>query len=471
MVWTSGPQGRLAKALITLLDQVNVLAPTRSQSSDGTIGDAAHQATNSDHNAVKGVVTALDLTHDPAGGFDSYAFAESLRQNRDPRIKYVISNGRIWSSQVSPYVWRTYTGANPHDMHVHVSLLYDTGTFDDTTPFKFELPAFDPNAPRPRPLLKRGSTGPDVEVLQRLLGVTVDGRFGADTETAVRVFQAKAGLAVDGRCGQYTWRELLTPRILAAAEFPFSGKGSWYSQYRGKHEWVDTGDKPNSNALGVPDECQGISFLNVGAVGDWFEILAPNGVRSVEQRTDTGPAAWTGRLIDISAACAERIGYTPKNFPTDGVFKWRPIEAPKEVAGLSRQQQAITYYKLRKQIKEEPVPDPTPMPQIDPKQIAESMAKLAAIAETLAKVTADVAANKNPIDLSWLTKIFPGLATHGSLWSYVILCALQVFGTVGTATGSTATPTGSILTMLLAGLGGSGLLSIVGRLLKPTTTN
>jgi hypothetical protein len=124
-----------------LRSQVDAAHPNRATFNDGWIGDAAHQARKSDHNPnAAGVVQALDLSHDPAHGFDSYAFAELLRQKRDPRIKYVISNGRIFSSAVSAWQWRKYTGADSHSHHVHVSAsdspsLYDNGAMWDIEAF------------------------------------------------------------------------------------------------------------------------------------------------------------------------------------------------------------------------------------------------------------------------------------------------------------------------------------------------
>jgi hypothetical protein len=121
---------RLAKSLETLRSQVNAKWPNRDKSSDGTIGDASHQATNSDHNPNSaGVVTAMDITHDPAHGLDARKLAEALVASRDPRIKYIISNAQIVSSQVSPWQWRPYTGANAHRAHVHISV---SGDYDDT---------------------------------------------------------------------------------------------------------------------------------------------------------------------------------------------------------------------------------------------------------------------------------------------------------------------------------------------------
>jgi N-acetyl-anhydromuramyl-L-alanine amidase AmpD len=67
-----------------------------------------------------------------------------------------------------------------------------------------------------RPLLRRGSRGPEVAALQRLLAAqgvlpgaeAVDGVFGPVTEDAVRAFQVRTGLEPDGIVGSRTWRAL-----------------------------------------------------------------------------------------------------------------------------------------------------------------------------------------------------------------------------------------------------------------------
>ena len=53
-------------------------------------------------------------------------------------------------------------------------------------------------------MLRRGSTGPKVEELQRALGVDVDGKFGPATDQAVRNFQRNQGIQVDGIVGPET---------------------------------------------------------------------------------------------------------------------------------------------------------------------------------------------------------------------------------------------------------------------------
>src|SRR5262245_17058562 len=116
---------RLAKSLEVLRQQIDEAAPKRAKSSDGTIGDAAHASRSSDHNPwVKdggiGIVTAMDITHDPRNGVDCGAIAEALRASGDPRLKYIIWNRQIWTPAKSKN-WRPYTGTNPHDKHMHVS--------------------------------------------------------------------------------------------------------------------------------------------------------------------------------------------------------------------------------------------------------------------------------------------------------------------------------------------------------------
>ncbi|MES2044608.1 MAG: DNA/RNA non-specific endonuclease [Pseudomonadota bacterium] len=146
---TEGPiNWRIAKALLKLRDQVNATAPNRKKGWDGTIGDAAHASRSSDHNpwivdGGQGVVTALDITHDPQGGCDAGKLAESIRTNKDKRVKYVIWNRRI--ANASPidgqptWAWRPYSGANPHDHHVHISVAAKKAQYDATSPWVIEI--------------------------------------------------------------------------------------------------------------------------------------------------------------------------------------------------------------------------------------------------------------------------------------------------------------------------------------------
>jgi hypothetical protein len=144
MAWPNNP--RPAKSLIVLRNEIDAAFPNRSRASDGMIGDAAHQAQGSasDHNpwfkddAGRGVVTALDITHDPNNGPDIDRLSDELLASRNPLIKYVIANGLIlipfqvpWADDYG-WKWQKYTG-DPHTNHIHISV--NTNDYDDESPW------------------------------------------------------------------------------------------------------------------------------------------------------------------------------------------------------------------------------------------------------------------------------------------------------------------------------------------------
>jgi putative chitinase len=57
-------------------------------------------------------------------------------------------------------------------------------------------------------LLKLGSTGDNVKLLQEKLGLNPDGNFGPNTEKMVKDWQKKNGLKDDGVVGDITWNKL-----------------------------------------------------------------------------------------------------------------------------------------------------------------------------------------------------------------------------------------------------------------------
>jgi hypothetical protein len=139
---------RVANSLLKLREQVDARSPRRSKASDGTIGDAAHCPGSSDHCANirdggVGVVTAMDITHDPAHGCNSESLAEAIRKSEDPRVKYIISNRKIAHftalGGAAPWAWRDYPGANPHDKHVHISVRPQKTAYDSTVDWEIDL--------------------------------------------------------------------------------------------------------------------------------------------------------------------------------------------------------------------------------------------------------------------------------------------------------------------------------------------
>lgn len=59
------------------------------------------------------------------------------------------------------------------------------------------------------PIIRKGNSGVAVSMLQSVLGVTIDGRFGDDTEVSLKVFQKNTGVKVSGTCGIDTWKKVI----------------------------------------------------------------------------------------------------------------------------------------------------------------------------------------------------------------------------------------------------------------------
>lgn len=226
---------RLAKSLIQLRAELDTIYPKRDRSSDGSIGDAAHASRTSDHNPwvhdhnEQPIVTAIDIDKDIGPGFVSRDLAEWLRQRRDPRIKYAISNGQMFSSYGNnarkAWEWGVYTGSNAHKEHMHLSVLDREPLFDSQTPWNIisikskqptqpaepvkPAPPAAPIQPGVRATLRLGSAGEDVKYLQRMLGkLSVDGDFGPNTRNSVKAFQKRAGIDQSGVVDQPTWAAL-----------------------------------------------------------------------------------------------------------------------------------------------------------------------------------------------------------------------------------------------------------------------
>jgi hypothetical protein len=144
---------RIANSLAVLREQIDLTYPNRRKDDDGWIASPEHhlQNPNSDHEPNgHGVVTALDLTHDPIHGFDSYAFAEALKANQDHRIKYLISNRRISNPSIQNGAWRHYD-LDPHTGHIHISVSADPSLYDDPGTWDLStngMPDTDPGEPQ-----------------------------------------------------------------------------------------------------------------------------------------------------------------------------------------------------------------------------------------------------------------------------------------------------------------------------------
>lgn len=135
----------LVPSLEQLRTEFNRIAPDRDTTTDGSIGDRAHQNTNSDHNAdedsaalrdhdadSKNEVHAIDVDKDlRVPELTMKDVVEHLvtrcRTGDEKRLTYIIYNRRIYSPATG---WRAsgraYEGANAHTEHAHFSASYET---------------------------------------------------------------------------------------------------------------------------------------------------------------------------------------------------------------------------------------------------------------------------------------------------------------------------------------------------------
>ena len=119
-----------------------------------------------------------------------------------------------------------------------------------------------------------------------------------------------------------------------------SGRMSWFGQYgygrhsdgMHRHVWRDSGDN-GLNASGLPQTVPGIALMDRRTLGHWFEVEL-NGRVFLVRQVDIGPHPRTGRKIDINAPLSDMAGFSPHNFPTDRIAKWRHVGSPQQMLAM-----------------------------------------------------------------------------------------------------------------------------------------
>lgn len=145
----------LTKGLQNLRSQVNSRWPNRDKASDGTIGDSAHMAETSSHNADDTAGSRPEWDGDPdstpevrawdmdsdlrESGSSAQMVVDHLRHlpNLDDVIRYMIYNRKIYRAS-NGWVAETYTGPSAHTEHIHFTGAY-TQASDNNTSFDFKL--------------------------------------------------------------------------------------------------------------------------------------------------------------------------------------------------------------------------------------------------------------------------------------------------------------------------------------------
>lgn len=206
----------LTRGLNTVRAEFNTVFPGRDKTTDGSVGDLAHQTGSSGHNPdktgkaeykdgdAKDEVRAIDVDRDlvPGSATDWMELVvqylvKKARAGQYIPFRYIIYKGRIWS-RTDGWQTRTYTGANKHDKHAHFSGDY-TQTADEWTGSLGLASVRGGSAGEGDMLVKKGEQGEEVKFWQYVLtdlgfGGTlgeVDGDYGPKMEAAVNASRKK----------------------------------------------------------------------------------------------------------------------------------------------------------------------------------------------------------------------------------------------------------------------------------------
>ena len=148
-----------------------------------------------------GAFQIMGFNHAAAGyeGVESFvaAMVSGHAAQLDAFVTFIRAAGLApaLAAQDWPAFARGYNGP------AYTRFAYDTKIAEAYARFAAEEPA----APPTRPLLRSGSRGKAVCVLQRALGIAIDGIFGPATRAAVISHQRAGGIPADGVVGPQTW--------------------------------------------------------------------------------------------------------------------------------------------------------------------------------------------------------------------------------------------------------------------------
>lgn len=205
---------RLAHSLRRLEAEVSRQFPHRDTWSDGWLGDSSHQARFSDHNPDRaGWVHAYDfdatMRHamgpGPVGDYVAAKILAGCRSGRLRNVVHYVIYKRVIYERERGYRGVRYTGINPHDSHVHVSILRTSFAREWSGWWGIMLPAIDASQTAYAFAGHPYASPQNVSRTQRRLqdrGILKTpyhhGKAGPKTKRAMRSWQSRNGYQADG---------------------------------------------------------------------------------------------------------------------------------------------------------------------------------------------------------------------------------------------------------------------------------
>ncbi len=188
MAWT------LVPALQEFRIQINELCPNRDKASDGVIGDYNHQKGDSSHNPDDTGKGNAEWDSDPDGKEEVRAVDIDVDFRREGVtaqrlvnhlvkyakngtfwwIRYVIYNRKMYHRR-NGFAATDYTGANPHDHHVHINSEF-TQSSDNVSGVNYRL----------EELVEEVVTGQDKKDIAKLVVAEITGAMADGTALETR---------------------------------------------------------------------------------------------------------------------------------------------------------------------------------------------------------------------------------------------------------------------------------------------
>ena len=186
-----------------------------TEHSEGRAWDWMLNASNANQKAVADSVTAWLVAPDAQGRPGAMA--------RRFGIMYIVWNKKMWRAYDPARGWAPYTGSAPHTDHIHFSFTWD-GAYKRTSWWTGRAvttvdagPAPAAPGPTDKPttpssvyaVLVQGSSGADVALAQKVIGVEADGQFGPLTLAALKTWQGRNGVPATGKLDAATWAKMV----------------------------------------------------------------------------------------------------------------------------------------------------------------------------------------------------------------------------------------------------------------------